>query len=190
MLRNLGRWMRRGLCCSVIAFSAPGYAHESESEEQDEGHVVTIDHGVPHISTVSANAGQPVELFLRERFRKHGGERARECDGDRGPREKRPPTAVLMIHSRSIPVLAAYELKPGSDYDWSLSLAKSGLDAFMLDLQGSGLSPRPRMDDPCNVPIALQSSLLIPNPLAHTCSPSYSSFLNTTASDLAELDTA
>jgi pimeloyl-ACP methyl ester carboxylesterase len=95
-----------------------------------------------------------------------------------------------MIHSRSIPVLAAYELKPGSDYDWSLSLAKSGLDAFMLDLQGSGLSPRPRMDDPCNVPIALQSSLLIPNPLAHTCSPSYSSFLNTTASDLAELDTA
>lgn len=184
MLKSLGP-----LCCCVIALSPPGSAHESESEEHEEGRVVTIDHGVPHISTVSANSGEPVELFLRERLRKHGGERARECDGDPGLREKGPATAVLMIHSRSVPVLAAYELKPGSDYDWALSLARSGLDVFMLDFQGSGLSPRPRMDDPCNVTIALQSSLLIPNPLTHTCSPSYASFLNTSASDLAELDT-
>jgi pimeloyl-ACP methyl ester carboxylesterase len=94
-----------------------------------------------------------------------------------------------MIHGRSVPVLAGMELKY-SDYDWALWLARSGgFDVFMLDFQGSGRSPRPRMDDPCNVPKAQQQGLLIPNPLEATCSPSYAFTLNTTASDLDELDT-
>jgi len=46
------------------------------------------------------------------------------------------------------------------------------------------------MDDPCNVPTAQQAALLKPNPLAATCPPSYPFTLNTTASDLDELDTA
>lgn len=137
--------------------------------------LATIDHRVPHVSTVSANAGEAVQLFVRERVRSD------VTDG-------RPREAVLMIHGRSVPVLAGMELKY-ADYDWALWLARSGgFDVFMMDFQGSGRSPRPKMDDPCNVPRAQQQRLLVPNPLVATCAPSYPFTLNTTASDLDELD--
>jgi pimeloyl-ACP methyl ester carboxylesterase len=135
--------------------------------------VVTIDHGVPHISTVAANAGDLVKLFVRERVRSDVVDRPRE--------------AVLMIHGRSVPILAAAELRH-EDYDWALWLARSaGVDVFMLDFQGSGRSPRPKMDDPCNVPTA-QQGILIPNPLAAPCPHSYSFTLNTSDTDMDEMD--
>ena len=142
---------------------------------QDEtANVVTIDHGVPHVSTVAANAGEVVNLFVRERVRADITERPRE--------------AVLMIHGRSVPVLAAGELRY-EDYDWALFLARSaGMDVFMLDFQGSGRSPRPKMDDPCNAPTA-QQGILIPNPLSATCPHSYPFTLNTSDTDLDELNT-
>ncbi len=185
MLTDLGRFMRCALWCGAIALSPLGYANAAQSEEQgigqiepaeeqDNDDVVTVDHAVPHYSTVPANEGELVHLFVRERDSSHRRNRA----------------AVLMIHSRSIPVAAAYELQPDSDYDWAFRLAKSGgFDVFMLDFQGSGRSPRPKMDDPCNVPTVQQISTLIPNPLGGTCSPSYPFVLNTTGSDLDELDT-
>jgi pimeloyl-ACP methyl ester carboxylesterase len=136
--------------------------------------ILTIDHSVPHTSTVAANAGELVHLFVRERVREDVVDRPRE--------------AVLMIHGRSVPILAAAELRY-RDYDWALSLARSGgIDVFMLDFQGSGRSPRPKMDDPCNAPTA-QQGILIPNPLAATCPHSYPFTLNTSGSDLDELDT-
>ena len=152
----------------------PSVASVNETDDAM-GNILTIDHGVPHISTVQANAGQQVHLFVRERVRRD------VLDGER--RE-----VVLMIHGRSTPVLAGMELRYG-DYDWALSLARSGgFDVFMLDFQGSGRSPRPEMDDPCNVPTA-QQGLLIPNPLSATCPHSYPFTLNTSTSDLDELDT-
>jgi pimeloyl-ACP methyl ester carboxylesterase len=136
--------------------------------------ILTIDHAVPHTSTVAANAGELVHLFVRERVRDDVVDR--------------PHEAVLMIHGRSVPMLAAAELRY-RDYDWALSLARSGgFDVFMLDFQGSGRSPRPEMDDPCNAPTA-QQGILIPNPLATTCPHSYPFTLNTSGSDLDELDT-
>ena len=148
-------------------------AHADDARLHETANVVTIDHGVPHVSTVAANAGEPVRLFVRERVRADIGERPRE--------------AVLMIHGRSVPVLAAAELRH-EDYDWALWLARSaGMDVFMLDFQGMGRSPKPRMDDPCNVPIA-QQGILIPNPLSAPCAHSYPSTLNTSDSDLDELD--
>lgn len=154
----------------------PSLTRESETEGNATTPVETIDHQVPHVSTVSANAGEQVHLFLRERVRSNSG--------DGKPRE-----AVLMIHGRSVPVLAGMELKYG-DYDWALWLARSGgFDVFMMDFQGSGRSPRPQMNNPCNVPLAQQQSLLNPNPLSATCPHSYAFTLNTTASDLDELDT-
>lgn len=147
----------------------------SGAETDDPANVVTIDHWVPHVSTVPANSGETVHLFVRERVRRN--------PGDGTPRE-----AVLMIHGRSVPVLAAAELKY-QDYDWAYWLARSGgVDVFMLDFQGSGRSPRPKMEDPCNAPVAQQQGLLIPNPLSATCSPSYGFTLNTAGSDLDELD--
>jgi pimeloyl-ACP methyl ester carboxylesterase len=144
---------------------APSFARD------DAAKVLTIDHAVPHISTVSANAGELVHLFVRERVA-----------GNRDSRK-----VVLMIHGASVPVLAGAELRT-DHYDWALWLAQAGgFDVFMLDFQGSGLSPRPKMDDPCNVPTA-QQSILIPNPLSATCPASYPYQLINSRSDWDELD--
>lgn len=154
----------------------PSVAPSVEADEQsaETGNVLTIDHAVSHISTVPANRGELVQLFVRERVR---------SDID-----ERPRPAVLMIHGRSVPILAGMELRH-EDYDWAGWLARSGgFDVFMLDFQGSGRSPRPMMDDPCNVPLVQQEQLLIPNPLSATCAPSYAFTLNTVGSDLDELD--
>jgi pimeloyl-ACP methyl ester carboxylesterase len=160
--------------CDAPSEPARARALNVGAQQLETANVITIDHGVPHISTVAANAGDRVELFLRERVRSDIAEHPRE--------------AVLMIHGRSVPVLAAAELRH-EDYDWALWLARSGgLDVFMLDFQGSGRSPRPKMDDPCNVPTA-QQGILIPNPLSATCPHSYPATLNTSDSDLDEMDT-
>jgi pimeloyl-ACP methyl ester carboxylesterase len=141
----------------------------SESAAQ----VVTIDHQIPHVSSVPATQGQLVHLFVRERL-------ASNWDGR---------TAVLMLHGMSVPVLPGMDLRE-DHYDWALWLAQSGgFDVFMLDFEGSGLSPRPTMDDPCNVPAAQQSALLVPNPLPATCEPSYPFALVTAQSDWDALDT-
>ena len=147
---------------------------------EDGAKVLTIDHLVPHVSTVPANAGDLVNLFVRERVR----ECVRESDGgcDNGPRK-----AVLMIHGASVSVLPGMDLRH-DHYDWALWLAQAGgFDVFMLDFQGSGLSPRPKMDDPCNIPLD-QQSILIPNPLPATCPPSYPFQLINSQSDWSELD--
>jgi pimeloyl-ACP methyl ester carboxylesterase len=110
---------------------APNFAADANAAQ-----VVTIDHQVLHVSTVPANRGELVHLFVRERF----------------PSNRDARKVVLMIHGASVPVL------PGSDlsshgYDWALWLAQAGgFDVFMLDFQGSGLSPRPKMDDPATFP--------------------------------------
>ncbi|MFC8915214.1 alpha/beta fold hydrolase [Streptomyces sp. NPDC047821] len=137
--------------------------------------IVTTDHGVPHTSTVPANKDEMVELFVRE---------VRDpAAGGGGPR--RP---VLMLHGRSVPVLAGFDLRHAS-YSWAEHLARAGYDVFMMDLQGSGLSPRPTMDDPCNVNPA-QQNLLTPRPPGFTpCTPSYPFQLTNSYSDRDELHT-
>jgi len=147
----------------------------------DTASVVTIDHAVPHISTVPANAGALVHLFVRERVRKSVG-----------GTDKEPRKAVLMIHGASVPVLPGMDLG-NDDYNWALWLAHAGgFDVFMLDFQGSGLSPRPKMDNPCNTPRADQIRALIPNPLDDgPCErPDYPFQLINSKSDWDELHTA
>jgi hypothetical protein len=63
---------------------APNFA-----EDANAAGVVTIDHQVRHISTVPANAGELVYLFVRERF----------------PSNRDARKVVLMIHGASVPVL-------------------------------------------------------------------------------------
>lgn len=152
------------------------------TSDADASKVLTIDHSVPIVSTVPANAGQTVELFVRERVRANTDARK----------------AVLIVHGFSIPVLPGAALDV-EGYDWSLELAQAGFDVFMVDLQGSGRSPVADrairwldparnefvriLDDPCNVPENQQS--LIPRP---SCVPSYPFQLVTLQSDLHELD--
>ena len=163
------------LACSVAVAahdSSDGPIRLAASEQANE--VVAIDHLVKHISTVPANSGQLVKLFVRERVRRH-------------PEEK-PRKAVLMVHGASVPVLPGMALNV-ANYDWAESLARSGFDVFMLDFQGSGRSPRPKMDDPCNVSTADQTRALIPNPLPATCPPADPFQLINSQSDWDELDT-
>lgn len=139
--------------------------------------VLTIDHRVPHTSTVPANAGQQVELAVRERFVEHFIDQ-----GDGKPIGK----PVLFVHGASTPSPAVMDLRTG-DYDWAGYLARSGFDVFMIDHQGSGLSTRPMMDDPCNTNPA-QQSFLVPNPLSATCPVNYPFQLINSQSDWDELD--
>lgn len=165
-------WRRRLMGSFVVlalSSAAPALATQTADEESDR--ILTNDHRVAHVSTVPANAGAPIELFLRERV----------------ARNKAPDKVVLMIHGLSIPVLPGFQLKH-EHYDWSEELAKAGFDVFMLDFQGSGLSPRPKMDDPCNLSSADQA-LLIGNPLSAPCKPNYAFQLVNAASDADELDT-
>jgi pimeloyl-ACP methyl ester carboxylesterase len=135
--------------------------------------VTTTDHLVPHKSTVPATKGEQVELFVRERDGTPSG----------------PPAArkvVLMLHGRSVPVLAGFDLQHTS-YGWAEALARAGYDVFMMDLQGSGRSPRPRMDDPCNVNPGQQGA--VTPPLTGPCTPSYPFVLTNSQSDQDELST-
>ncbi|MEV7023354.1 alpha/beta fold hydrolase [Kitasatospora sp. NPDC093558] len=137
------------------------------------------DHAVPHVSTVPANQGQTVELFMRER------------DGTPSSGLPNSRKAVLALNSRSVPVLAGFDLQYGT-YSWADALAQAGFDVFMLDLQGSGMSPRPKvMDDPCNVGFSAgQDWTLLQPPLTGPCTTaSYPFQLNNSHSDEDELAT-
>ena len=163
------------LACSVaVAAQKSSDRQRPLAASEQANRVLTIDHLVPHTSTVPANSGELVHLVVRERVR---------SDYTEHPRK-----AVLMVHGLSVPVLPVAELNY-RNYDWAESLARGGLDVFMLDFQGSGRSPRPKMDDPCNVPTGDQTRALIPNPLPATCPPSYPYQLVSVKSDWDELDT-
>ena len=137
--------------------------------------IITTDHEVPHKSTVPANKDVLVKLFVRER--------------DGTPLGLLPERkAVLMLHGRSVPTLAAFDLQHTS-YSWAEHLAKAGYDVFMMDLQGSGRSPRPKMDDPRNASPANQN-LLTPRPPGFIPGPANYKFqLNNSNSDRDELHT-
>lgn len=150
--------------------------------DEDCGPIRTIDHRVPHISTVPANAGDPVELFVRERV---------GADVDhhfKGKTDGHYATGkvVLFVHGASVESVAAFDFQ-FKDYSWAGYLAQAGFDVFTMDLTGYGLSPRPKMDDPCNVYLAHQP-LISPNPLSASCPYSYPFYLTTAQSEWDEID--
>src|SRR5437899_3941487 len=177
-------YMKRVLVwCGAVVWGLLGLGGASAAQDSpvcvanDNNSILTCDHQVPHISTVPANAGELVHLFVRERIASN----------------RAPGKAVLMIHGASVPARAGFELRT-DHYDWALWLAQAGrFDVFMLDFQGSGLSPLHDRDidvmkDPCNAPTAQQQSILIPNPLPATCPPAYPFQLINSQSDWSELN--
>ncbi|MFD7558277.1 alpha/beta fold hydrolase [Streptomyces sp. NPDC059835] len=133
------------------------------------------DHYVEHKSTIPANAGDLVKLFVRRR---------------NGTPTGQPSRPVLMLHGRSVPALAGFDLQY-KKYSWAEELAKAKFDVWVMELQGSGLSTRPMMDDHKNVsPSPAQRALLVPHPnaSAYTGPVSYAAQLNNSQSDWDEVD--
>ncbi|CAL9622179.1 alpha/beta fold hydrolase [Streptomyces sp. enrichment culture] len=137
------------------------------------------EHKVTLQSKIPANLDETVQLPVRE------------YDGTK-PNQARKP--VLMLHGRSVPALAAFDLAPvpggrATRYSLAQELADDDFDVFVMDLQGSGRSPRPRMDDPCNAN-PVQQPVLVPNPLQAPCPPPppYAFQLGNSESEWAELD--
>ncbi|MET9855074.1 alpha/beta fold hydrolase [Streptomyces sp. NPDC006450] len=137
---------------------------------------VLTDYYVDHDSTMPANKGEPVKLFVRRR---------------NGTPEGGTSRPVLMLHGRSVPALAGFDLQY-KKYSWAEALAKKGYDVFVMELQGSGLSTRPMMGDWWNVqPTEAQRKLLVPHPNAAVDMkpPTYAFQLNNSGSDWDEVDT-
>jgi pimeloyl-ACP methyl ester carboxylesterase len=144
--------------------------------------ILTIDHWVPHTSTVPAIAGEEVELYLRERVNKGIAKNFSSI--------KATGKVVLMIHGATVPGVLGYDF-PSEGYSWMESLAKAGFDTFALELTGYGASPRPSpMDNPCNLGVANQEYLVEIGFLDATCAPEYPYQITNNDSDWDDIDAA
>jgi pimeloyl-ACP methyl ester carboxylesterase len=160
-------------CACTLALTIPAAADDRSKDRE----ILSIDHAVPHVSTVPANEGEDVVLFLRERV----ADASKEKRHGRGGSD-----VVLFVHGGTVSSVPDYDL-PFEGYNWSEYLVEHGFHVFMMDQTGYGFSPRPEMDDACNVDPEEQD-LLVPNPLEEPCDPSYPFNLTTTQSDWDEID--
>jgi len=141
---------------------------------------VTRERFVPHTSTVPANEGEQVGIYLRE---KTTGPAAARFEAGESPVGR----IVLFVHGGSVSSIPDYDLDY-KDYSWMEYLAEAGFDTFAMDQSGYGRSPRPMMDDPCNMSEADQARVT-PGALSGPCAPSYPHGLTTVQSDWDEMDT-
>ncbi len=145
----------------------------------DSERILTVDHFVRVKSTVPAIAGQPAQVYLRERV--NAGAALRTASfADR---------VVLFVHGAGTPAEVAFDV-PYQDYSWMAYLARAGFDVFSVDMTGYGRSTRPApMNDPCNLAPNSQPAFvpaLIPAP----CAPTYPHALTTIASDWDDVGAA
>jgi len=147
---------------------------------QAQSDIVTIERFVPHVSTAPANKGQRVGIYLRERYSETAADRWETGQ----PREGR---VVLFVHGGSVSSIPDYDLQY-KDYSWMEYLAEAGFDTFAMDHTGYGRSPRPTMDNACNMDSENQR-LVMPHPLKEACEPDFTGGLSTTQSDWEEIAT-
>jgi pimeloyl-ACP methyl ester carboxylesterase len=185
MSRKFATILILGMGCALVLASAsfsPVIAQQNEAiaQKRKSGDIQRIEYGVPHTSTVPANLGQSVKLYLREVFQDTNDRD--DVGSPRGGAE-----VVLFVHGGTVSSVPDYDLQ-FKDYSWAEFLVRAGFDVFMMDQTGYGFSPRPMMNDPCNTNPALQN-LLVPNPLDAPCPPSYPFQLTTSQSDRDEINT-
>jgi pimeloyl-ACP methyl ester carboxylesterase len=137
------------------------------------GTLVTQDHFVTHVSTVQANAGSPVGIFVRQKVL--------------ASKLGRKAPVVLFLHGATVPGVPDYDLEY-KDYNWMAHLARAGFNTYTMDLTGYGASAKPMMDDPCNVD-PKQQDIIKDRPLKATCAPNYPYQMNTIRDDWAEIGT-
>jgi pimeloyl-ACP methyl ester carboxylesterase len=144
----------------------------------DSQRLLTIDHFVRVKSTVPAIAGQPAQLYVRERAK--AGTIARGGAGDR---------VVLFVHGAGTPAEVAFDV-PYRDYSWMAYLADADFDVFSVDMSGYGRSTRPGpMNDPCNLADTAQPTF-VPRLLAAPCPATYKQSLTTIGSDWDDVGAA
>src|SRR3954470_11443483 len=93
-----GALRRLAMACALAAlgnWGIPQGLAQAGPEEEGGGDLATVDHHVAHISTMPANPGEAVELFVRERY------------AGRRPIGK----PVVMVHGRSVPAVAGFALQ-------------------------------------------------------------------------------
>ena len=145
----------------------------------DSDRILTLDHYVQVKSTVPAIAGQPAQLYVRERVAAGAALRGTIS----------PERVVLFVHGAGTPAEVAFDL-PYQDYSWMAFLARAGFDVFSVDMTGYGRSTRPAvMSDLCNVAKDRQAEW-IPTLLKAPCAPSYPQALTTIASDWDDVGAA
>lgn len=163
--------MKKIIC--FLALLAPLFVAATSADDSDT--LLTIDHYVRVKSTVPAIAGQPAQLYVRERVAAGAALRASSL-ADR---------VVLFVHGAGTPAEVAFDV-PYQDYSWMAFLARAGFDVFSVDMTGYGRSTRPApMDDPCNLAKDRQAGYV-----TAMCPPSYPKTLTTMASDWDDVGAA
>jgi pimeloyl-ACP methyl ester carboxylesterase len=164
------------LAALVTAGGLFAHLFASSGFQDDSERLLTIDHYVRVRSSVPAIAGQPAQIYVRERARAGTMLRASTLAG----------RVVLFVHGAGTPGEVAFDV-PYQDYSWMAYLANAGFDVFSMDFTGYGRSTRPpAMNDPCNLS-AEQQQAFIPGLLAAPCAASYPNQLTTIASDWDDL---
>jgi pimeloyl-ACP methyl ester carboxylesterase len=139
--------------------------------------VTSSDLFAPHVSTLAANPGQKVGLHIHHTVAAQPAGQVNAAD-----------RVVLFVHGATTPGTAAFALDY-KDYNWMDFLARAGFDVWAMDMSGYGSSPRPMMDDPCNVDLKQQETI-IKRPLPSMCIPHYALKFKTSRDDWAEVDSA
>jgi hypothetical protein len=89
----------------------------------DSSRILTIDHYLRVKSTVPAIAGQPAQLYVRERVQAGPALRAKDFT-DR---------VVLFVHGAGTPAEVSFDV-PREGYSWMAYLAEAGYDVFSVDM--------------------------------------------------------
>src|SRR5437763_2429000 len=136
----------------------------------DGARLLTVDHFVKVKSTVPAIAGQPAQIYVRERVQAGAALRGAVVS-DR---------VVLFVHGAGTPAEVSFDV-PYQDYSWMAFLAREGFDVFSMDTTGYGRSTRPAaMNDPCNLSQEQQKTF-VPGLLAAPCAQAYGRNVTTIA---------
>jgi pimeloyl-ACP methyl ester carboxylesterase len=164
--------MRLPLAFAIaVVLAAVGLSAQTISDAR---RILSVDHTVTVKSIVPAIAGQPAQIYVRERV----------ADGMKNPAADR---VVLFVHGAGTPAEVAFDV-PTGDYSWMAYLAKAGFDVFSMDTTGYGRSTRPApMNDPCNLSEEQQKQF-VPKLIAAPCKATYPGNLTTIASDWHDID--
>lgn len=156
---------------AAVFLAAIGLSAQTASDARK---ILSVEHKVTVKSIVPAIAGQPAQIYVRERVQ----------EGMKNPAADR---VVLFVHGAGTPAEVAFDV-PTGDYSWMAFLAKAGFDVFSMDTTGYGRSTRPApMNDPCNLSEEQQKQF-VPKLIPAPCQATYPGQLTTIASDWNDID--